>query len=62
MATLADLPLGAIILIPVGTEENRQCEVADKITSYPEAQCWYTKCIRRIGVWKLDPIPGRNTG
>lgn len=30
MATLADLPLGAIILIPVGTEENRQCEVADK--------------------------------
>ena len=30
MATLADLPLGATILIPVGTEENRQCEVADK--------------------------------
>lgn len=30
MATLADLPLGATILIPVGTEENRRCEVADK--------------------------------
>ena len=30
MATLADLPLGATILIPVGTEENRLCEVADK--------------------------------
>lgn len=30
MATLADLPLGAKILIPVGTEENRLCEVADK--------------------------------
>lgn len=30
MATLADLPLGATILIPVGTEENRLCEIADK--------------------------------
>ena len=30
MATLADLPLGATVLIPVGTEENRLCEVADK--------------------------------
>lgn len=30
MATLADLPLGATILIPVGTEESRLCEVADK--------------------------------
>lgn len=30
MATLADLPLGATILIPVGTEDNRLCEVADK--------------------------------
>ena len=30
MATLADLPLGATILIPVGTEENRLFEVADK--------------------------------
>lgn len=30
MATLADLPLGTTILIPVGTEENRLCEVADK--------------------------------
>lgn len=30
MATLADLPLGATMLIPVGTEENRLCEVADK--------------------------------
>lgn len=30
MATIADLPLGATILIPVGTEENRLCEVADK--------------------------------
>lgn len=30
MATLVDLPLGATILIPVGTEENRLCEVADK--------------------------------
>ena len=30
MATLADLPLGATILIPVGTKENRLCEVADK--------------------------------
>lgn len=30
MATLADLPLGATILIPIGTEENRLCEVADK--------------------------------
>lgn len=35
MATLADLPLGAIILIPVGTEENRQCEVADKNNLVP---------------------------
>lgn len=30
MATLADLPLGATVLIPVGTEENRLCEIADK--------------------------------
>lgn len=30
MATLADLPLGATILIPVGTDENRLCEIADK--------------------------------
>ena len=30
MATLADLPLGARILIPVGTDENRLCEIADK--------------------------------
>lgn len=30
MATLADLPLGATVLIPIGTEENRLCEVADK--------------------------------
>lgn len=30
MATLAGLPLGATILIPVGTEENRLFEVADK--------------------------------
>ena len=30
MATLADLPLGARILIPVGTDKNRLCEVADK--------------------------------
>ena len=30
MATLADLPLGATILIPEGTEENRLYEVADK--------------------------------
>lgn len=30
MATLADLPLGATILIPIGTEENRLFEVADK--------------------------------
>lgn len=35
MATLADLPLGAIILIPVGTEENRLCEVADKNNLVP---------------------------
>lgn len=35
MATLADLPLGAIILIPVGTEENRLCEVADKDNLIP---------------------------
>lgn len=30
MATLAGLPLGATILIPVGTDENRLCEIADK--------------------------------
>ena len=30
MATLADLPLGATILIPVETDENRLCEIADK--------------------------------
>ena len=30
MATLADLPLGATVLIPVGTDENRLCEIADK--------------------------------
>lgn len=35
MATLADLPLGATILIPVGTEENRLCEVADKNNLVP---------------------------
>lgn len=35
MATLADLPLGATILIPVGTEENRLCEVADKDNLVP---------------------------
>lgn len=35
MATLADLPLGATILIPVGTEENRLCEVADKDNLIP---------------------------
>lgn len=63
MATLADLPLGAIILIPVGTEENRQCEVADKNNLVSGGTVLvYKKCIRRIGVWKLDPIPGRNTG
>lgn len=35
MATLADLPLGATILIPVGTEENRLFEVADKNNLVP---------------------------
>lgn len=35
MATLADLPLGATILIPVGTDENRLCEVADKDNLVP---------------------------
>lgn len=35
MATLADLPLGATVLIPIGTEENRLCEVADKNNLVP---------------------------